>query len=124
MTTTLVHTDFKKDYAATREDAVRLLRRVRAVVHPLGYQESLFGSTVTKGKGHDVDMTVVGLGYEVEAAEPWQVAMALVEHLAKRIFLYEQHDVGDVSDVYVIMLVVDRGKEVMLDLHVKGDAGL
>lgn len=116
--------DLKQEFWSTREDALAIFRRLHEACAPLGYYASLYGSSLLKGGGHDVDAHALGLGREVERATPDGLCMVLIKKLAHTVKLYQQYDVGDVSDCYLVCTVKLRRELHLLDLHVKGDAGL
>lgn len=112
--------DFKHEHRATLKDAVRVVGQVHRLVEPLGYYASLYGSTLLKGSGHDVDVHVVGLGPEVEKKDPDFVATLLAKKFASRLRLFELIEIGDVQDAYVAYVT---SGEVYVDVHVKGSVG-
>lgn len=107
--------DYKDDYRATLDDGRRVLKRLRAVAKPLGYSTALYGSVVLEGKGHDVDVQMMGC--DDQAVTPNELMMRIVRKHARSILLWEQQALGDMQDVWCVFATYDR---LLVDLHVKG----
>jgi len=110
-----VEVDAKDDYWATFADAKKILRRFRTTAKPLGYCTAIFGSTVLNGAGHDIDVQMAGT--DSQSIEPGPLAMRLVKKHAKRLLMYEEKELGDCQDVWVIFVTHDNH---YIDLHIKG----
>lgn len=111
--------DFKDDGVRwTADEAIRAMLRVHRIVEPLGYHASVYGGSLGRRGGRDIDLHVVGLGDGVEKRTPEYVGTLLVKELAIVVRHYEQIDVGDVSDIYVVM----QTRVGYLDVHIKGSA--
>lgn len=110
-------TEYKHEYGATIDDARRILKRFRQTAKPLGYVVALFGSTVLKGEGHDIDVQIMGtLDHDIT---PNALAWLLVRKHAKILLKWEQIETGTMQDVWVNFVTHDK---LYIDMHVKGDS--
>lgn len=105
----------KEGFTATFADAQMILKRVRKTAKPLGYSTAIYGSTVLNGVGHDIDVQI--MGSDNQAVTPAELAMYLVIQHAKLLHLYEQKNLGNMQDVWLIFITHDKK---YLDIHIKG----
>lgn len=108
--------DFKDDFTATLEDAVRIQRRFQTTLDGWNYMVGICGSTVMKGEGKDVDVLVIAVPTSTISA--WKVTKELIDRHSKRLYLYIAEEFEDCANFYVNFVTHD---DLYIDLYVKGN---
>lgn len=108
--------DFKDDFTATLEDAIRVQRRFQSTLDGWNYMVGICGSTVIKGKGRDVDVLVVAA--PLASIPAWKVAAELVDRHSKRLYLFQHTEFQDYADFYITFVSHDG---LYIDLYLKGN---
>lgn len=113
---TVPMTDFKDEREHTLADSIKVLKRVMKLVKPYGYSPSILGSTVLEGKGRDIDLHVMG-NPSRQVIPPLDLAMLIIMHHAKHIYLWHTEQVGDCMDIVIVWETHDK---LYIDMHIKG----
>lgn len=108
--------DFKDDFSATLDDAVRVQRRFQKAVEGWNYMVGICGSTVMKGKGRDIDVLVIAAPTALIPA--WKVAAELIDLHSKRLYLYMIEEFEDYANFYITFVTHDN---LYIDMYVKGN---
>lgn len=108
--------DFKDDFSATLDDAVRIQRRFQKTLDGWNYMVGICGSTVTKGKGRDIDVLVVAAPESYLPA--WKIAAELIDRHSKRLYLFINEEFQDYANFYITFVTHDN---LYIDLYVKGN---
>lgn len=105
---------FKDDFTATLEDAVKIQRRFQKTLNKEHYLVSICGSTVTKGKGRDIDVVIVAADDAETTAE--SIAWMLMVHCKRLTFWTVREDEYE-ADVFLNFITHD---DLYVDAYIKG----
>jgi hypothetical protein len=99
---------------ATHVDALRIFRAVDTVAREFLYTTGLFGSTLLKPYGKDVDLVIASAENCVTPSHV--VANALVKKFSKRLLQYEELDL----DAQTISLTYVQRNALVVDILIVG----
>jgi hypothetical protein len=111
-----VDADFKDDFSATLVDAVRIQRRFQKTLDGWNYMVGICGSTVSRGKGKDVDVLVIATPTATIPA--WKAAEQLISFHSKRLYLFQTEEYEEYVDFFITFVSHDN---LYIDLYLKGN---